>query len=294
MTNRLSHNNICTRTATVIACLVILALGGCPGSGPGPAVKELATRLIPLDEQDYINLPVAIDLIDSELPPAVDLSEFFPPPGNQNPQPSCTAWAVGYALKTYQETTERSWSPDTIDHQFSPAFIYNQLKDCADCSCGLSIAGALDFLQANGCCTLDKMPYDPWTCHARPSTAATAQALDFRIADWLRVDFSNLSSMKALLADGRPVVLGIDVYDEFYNLNAADPVYDNNNGPLRSQHAVVVTGYDDQTQRFEAINSWSTDWGNGGYFYIPYNFLASIAIRAYVANDVTQAVWLGP
>lgn len=65
-------------------------------------------------------------------------------------------------------------------------------------------------------------------------------------------------------------------------------MYDDNSGPLRAYHAIVITGYDDQTGWFKFINSWSPAWGDGGYFYIPYDFLGIVAIRAYVAEDVIQ------
>ena len=38
----------------------------------------------------------------SELPESVDLSDKMPPVGNQGIQQSCVAWAVAYALKSYQ------------------------------------------------------------------------------------------------------------------------------------------------------------------------------------------------
>ncbi len=292
MTRSLFPKRMHARTSAVTVCLVLLVLVGCgvdSEPSPPPAPRQQATGLIPVDEQLYINLPVAIvEVVDPDLPPVVDLSPSFPPPGDQNPQPSCVAWAVGYALKTYQETVERSWSPTTADHQFSPAFIYNQIKPCADCSCGLSIADALGFLTETGCCTLDLMPYDAHACDAQPDAATTTQAARFRIDSWKRVDFSNSENLKSQLANGYPVVLGIEAHDQFFNLTSADPVYDDNSGPLRAFHAIVITGYDDQTGWFKLINSWSTAWGDGGYFYIPYDFLGIVAIRAYVAEDLIQ------
>ena len=38
-------------------------------------------------------------------------------------------------------------------------------------------------------------------------------------------------------------------------------------------HAVLVVGYDDSTQRFRVRNSWGPDWGQKGYFTMPYAYL---------------------
>jgi C1A family cysteine protease len=39
-------------------------------------------------------------------------------------------------------------------------------------------------------------------------------------------------------------------------------------------HAVMAVGYDDKSSRFLARNSWGLDWGMGGYFTMPYAYLA--------------------
>jgi hypothetical protein len=54
------------------------------------------------------------------LPSSVDLSRDFPLPGDQGNQNSCVGWALGYAIKTYQERVELGWSLETAEHQFSP------------------------------------------------------------------------------------------------------------------------------------------------------------------------------
>jgi C1A family cysteine protease len=38
-------------------------------------------------------------------------------------------------------------------------------------------------------------------------------------------------------------------------------------------HAVVCCGYDDSKQVFICRNSWGKNWGDSGYFYMPYQYL---------------------
>ena len=44
------------------------------------------------------------------LPEEVDLSSKFPTPGDQGQQSSCTAWATGYAMRSYYEGRRRNWN----------------------------------------------------------------------------------------------------------------------------------------------------------------------------------------
>ena len=38
-------------------------------------------------------------------------------------------------------------------------------------------------------------------------------------------------------------------------------------------HAMILVGYDDKKSRFIVRNSWGTNWGDKGYFYIEYKTL---------------------
>ncbi len=38
-------------------------------------------------------------------------------------------------------------------------------------------------------------------------------------------------------------------------------------------HAVTCVGYNDYKQTFIVRNSWGKEWGDKGYFYMPYAYL---------------------
>lgn len=86
------------------------------------------TGLITLNE-NIPNLHMVPNLYNSSLslPASVDLTNQFPSVADQGYLGSCVAFAVGYALKTYQEGLDWSWNIQTINHIFSPAYIYNQI-----------------------------------------------------------------------------------------------------------------------------------------------------------------------
>ena len=45
------------------------------------------------------------------------------------------------------------------------------------------------------------------------------------------------------------------------------------NEKMLGGHAVLAVGYDDSKQVFIVRNSWGKEWGDNGYFYMPYAFI---------------------
>jgi C1A family cysteine protease len=44
---------------------------------------------------------------------------------------------------------------------------------------------------------------------------------------------------------------------------------------LLGGHAVLIVGYDIHTHLFTFQNSWGTGWGDKGFGYLPFDYLAS-------------------
>jgi len=38
-------------------------------------------------------------------------------------------------------------------------------------------------------------------------------------------------------------------------------------------HAVLLVGFKDSTKKFIVRNSWGPDWGDNGYFTLPYKYV---------------------
>jgi hypothetical protein len=206
------------------------------------------------------------------LPRSIDLSSNFPLPGNQALQGSCTAWASAYALKSYQERLEMGWSLETSDHIFSPAFVYNQINGGEDR--GAQIYDALQLIVDQGAATLTTMPYNPYDFRSQPSSQARQEAANYKAVDWERTN--DTQSIKANLANRSPVVGGISVYGSLQDRNFAG-VYNSTAGGFQGLHAITIVGYDDEKYggAFKIINSWGSNWGEGGYFWLPYVFANS-------------------
>jgi len=225
---------------------------------------------------------------DPTFPTSVDLSPNFPNPGDQGAQGSCVGWAVAYALKSFQEKMEIGWPLNTADSLFSPAFVYNQINEGSDN--GSHIHDALDLIVQQGAATWAKMPYDDSDYLTQPTQSAVQEAANFRANRWARVE--TITSIKAALVNRLPVVVGILVYETFQMLVGEDSVYNTATGTLLGGHAVTIVGYDDNKYggAFKIINSWSQNWGNHGYFWIPYSFAPTVIIQAYVLEDAENSI----
>lgn len=220
------------------------------------------------------------------LPSFVDMTQDFPYPGDQGSQGSCTAWAVGYAMKSYEEKIEHNWNINQTTHQFSPAYIYNQLN--GGTGSGIAISSACQLVVDQGVCTLNTMPYNDSNFTLQPTSVQKSEALNYIALDYHTIDaFSanpnEVNQIKERLAARQPVVLFIYVYNDFDNLNSTNPIYDSIPSPPgspRGYHAICLIGYDDSKGAFKFVNSWGENWGidggNGhrGYGWISYNLLS--------------------
>src|SRR5258708_29925869 len=124
-----------------------------------PEAPVTETGLIFADEGRYRSIPLATAPLLGNLPENVDMSGRFPEPGNQGHEGSCVGWAIAYGLKSFQEGEQRKWDLRNSAHLFSPAYIYNQIRQGLDCLGGCSYVDALDLLTSQGVATLADFPY---------------------------------------------------------------------------------------------------------------------------------------
>jgi hypothetical protein len=254
---------------------------------PAPAHAQGArpTGLLFMDDVAYQSIPLAPPPLLGQVPKAVDLSSRFPEPGDQGKQNSCVGWAVAYALKSYQENLERSWSAGPTNHRFSPSFIYNQLNKTASCQGGTTFVEALNLLRRDGVATLADFPYRDDDCARQPDAAVRMTARPFAIADWRRVNVQDATEVKTHLASGFPVLIGMMVDIAFMRLRG-DVAYAQASGKTEGGHAMILVGYSDDRGAFKVMNSWGKQWGDGGFGWIGYGAFSQTVREAYVAQDV--------
>jgi hypothetical protein len=123
-----------------------------------------------------------------------------------------------------------------------------------------------------GCDTLDQFPYTDTNYTKQPDDASFSRASQYKAASWSYLA-NNVNDLKAVLANGNTLVMGIAVLPDFDSLSPSNPVYDDASGTNRGYHALCIVGYDDTKNAFKFINSWGSWWGIDGYGWISYDFV---------------------
>ncbi|MCX6841741.1 MAG: hypothetical protein NTX53_05615 [candidate division WOR-3 bacterium] len=218
-----------------------------------------------------------------------DLSSQMPPVGDQGQQGSCTAWAVGYYQKTHYEWREYHWNDSLTSHEFSAAFVYNQVNGGTDQGAGF--AEAYSLISSQGCATVADCPYNQGDYTTWPSESAYARAIPHRGGAshfFSMTDSVGINMARARIDSGYTTVLGISVYSNFDNIASFGYKYcvADTYGGNRGGHAVTIVGYNDTITThdgpgaFRMVNSWGTGWGQAGYWWMSY-----VAARNAVLTD---------
>jgi len=139
---------------------------------------------------------------------------------------------------------------------------------------GSSLATCAVVFNMRGVCLESLCPYNSATMFERPPIEAWNDALTRKISERVSIP-QDLNSMKQCLSEGNPFIYGMSVFDSFETApNGVVPMPEWLARSLGG-HALMIVGYDDFSKRFIGRNSWGTDWGDKGYFTIPYRYLTN-------------------
>ncbi len=265
---------ICPRYFVLLAALLLAqAVAQAQSLHPCGLIRE-DPRTIPWMVQDKL-----VPGVHRRATLSVDLSSQMPPVGNQGSQGSCTAWAIGYYQKTHYEYLEHHWNDSLTSHEFSPAFIYNQIDGGVDQ--GSNFSTAFSLIADQGCASMADCPYNDNDCTTWPSESAYARAIPNRGSEthWFEMsDTEGINMVRERLDSGYTTVIAIPVYPNFDNIDSYDTTYcvADTYGSSRGDHAVTIVGYDDNRSTddgkgaLKMVNSWGTGWGHSGYWWMSY------------------------
>ena len=218
---------------------------------------------------------------------SVDLRAHFTEVKNQGQQGSCLSFTVTSVFE-YMMKLNQSQECD-----LSEAFLYynaRNLDDAGDVSVhtdnGSRFKPAMDSLTRYGIALEKYCPYDEGVYDRRPSEDAYKDAETRKLIKALNVE-RNVDHIKSALAEGYPVAASFTLCESFYpgsggyismptaeEIEATYALDDEQKRMKHSRHAMAIVGYSDQLQMFLVRNSWGQDWGDNGYCYIPYAYVA--------------------
>lgn len=276
-----------TRVATTLTTLTVLAaLAGCGQSGTMPmgvnarsmtaqgpfimAAGEVHKLGFNMQRYRTVFAPHAHKVHlnrQAMLPTVTDLRNEQAPVYDQGQLGSCTAFAIA---KGFREFLQRK-NHEQLVPLSALWFYYNERSEDGDVGqdAGSTLSEGFSVLSHKGCAVDTTWPYNIAKFTVRPPKAADATAAANRIS--APEQLGNLDDVRQALASGQDVSFGFTVYDSFRKIGADGmmPVPGPNENVLGG-HAVTAVGYDDSKQVLIVRNSWSTSWGDKGYFYMPY------------------------
>jgi hypothetical protein len=114
---------------------------------------------------------------------------------------------------------------------------------------------------------------------SQPTNGEHANAARAMISSYSDVGGPNLQQwIENTIASGNPVAIGINVYDNFFNVGSSNYYYSSVSGRYDGNHAVFAAKYDASGLWIE--NSWGTGWGLNGYAELSWSFVNQYAFEA--------------
>jgi C1A family cysteine protease len=203
-----------------------------------------------------------------KLPVFTDLRVKMPPIYNQGDLGSCTANALCAVIGCD--------SPEIIGSRLFLYYNERKLENDIPDDVGATLSDGIKCLQIYGICQETLWTYDISKFAVKPSDACYTQSGLHKVLKANNIQ-NDLISMKTSLANGLPFVVGIMIYESFESDKVTSsgivPMPNIETEQLFGGHAVVCVGYNDTKQMWLMRNSWGTEWGLNGYFYLPYEYL---------------------
>lgn len=209
-----------------------------------------------------------------DLPTLVDLRPNCPPIMNQSALGSCTAHGITGALRFNRIKQGLG------DQPLSRLQLYydeRKKEGTIDEDAGAEIRDGIACVKKNGVAAEAVWPYDISKFKVAPPAECYDHKGETRAIIGQRVQVSPYH-IKAALASGFPIVIGITVYAGFEGSVATRtgviPMPEAGEEVVGG-HCMYAVGYGQRPGYITVANSWGTEWGDSGFAYIPEAYLGS-------------------
>ena len=214
----------------------------------------------------------------------VDLRMNCPKIYNQGKLGSCTANAIGflYHYRELQNNYESVFMPSRL-------FIYyneRNMEGHIATDSGAEIHDGIHSIAKLGVCSETDWPYDISQFTKRPNAKCYTFAKDHKVSQYHALE-KNVNQLKIALLMGYPIAFGFEVFESFESNKVAQSgimTMPQETEKMLGGHAVAMVGFDDEKKHFIIRNSWGEEWGDKGYFYMPYEFIEH--------KDYTSDFWI--
>lgn len=211
-----------------------------------------------------------------KIPEQIDLRPSMPPVYDQGNLGSCTANAIAAAFDFGRHKQGKAFlTPSRL-------FIYyleREMEHSIAYDSGAMLRDGIKVATRQGVCPETMWPYDETKFILCPPKDCYQAALDNQVLSYSRLT-SSLNTTLTCLAMGYPFVFGFTVYESFESeavASTGEVTMPGLNESAIGGHAVVAVGFSLTKRAVLVRNSWGTDWGSNGYFWMPFDYITTLA-----------------
>jgi hypothetical protein len=209
----------------------------------------------------------------------IDLRQYCTAIEDQGNLGSCTGNAIAGAIELLNKRNNKT-------RDISRLFIYyyeRVYEGTVGYDSGAYIRDGIKVTYTYGASLESLWPYYINSYRTKPSATALKDAAKRKVTLYQRaIDFNACIDA---LSNGYPVIIGFTVYDSFesgnwYYTTGIMPYPNTRTESVLGGHAVLLVGFNKNTQQFIARNSWGTNWGLNGYFYMPFSVIQDTSMSS--------------
>ncbi|MGO1751595.1 MAG: C1 family peptidase [Psychroflexus sp.] len=224
---------------------------------------------------------------DEAIPATIDLSGYFPSVKNQGKLDSCTAFVIAAVYEFFAKQNNKN-----VD--ISELFIYYNTRDLnanANVETGATLLDTIRSVKEKGACHSKSHPYEIDAFADQPTEEAYTEAQHQVVKKASRIKIKEKDFRQAI-ANGHPVIVGLKIFKSFYPKNKLGvipfPSSHESSYEDHGNHALLIVGYNDEEKLFKLRNSWGKDFGDNGYCYAPYDYIANpeFCQEAFVISEI--------
>ncbi len=210
------------------------------------------------------------------VPASVDLTAWAPPAGDQGQVSSCVSWAIDYtAMGWYLRHDGVTGFP------LAPMFTYAQLVQGQNV--GTTFSATFSIAEQQGVDAHSDYWQGDYDYTTQPTTDEIANAATWKVASHSYLPV-NRTAISTALAAGKPLVLAIPVYENFFSVSSRASDYNTISGPFEGYHAIAALGYDSYGVKIE--NSWGQYWGRNGFARLSWAFVLRYASQVISVDGI--------
>lgn len=216
--------------------------------------------------------------------PDVDLRPGFSTVRDQGRRGTCVAFAVtaGHEHARFINTA--------VMEDLSEEALYYQCKQIdGDTASGTSFSSAAQALDKVGQPPAAKWLYDKRLDDTAASYLPPPEAVDPLFcykADLITIS-PDTDAIVNCLEQGNSVVIGISLYSSFQNAVGGRVPLPSSVDTLVGHHALLIVGYETDPSGTKWLifrNSWGARWGDKGYGYLLFDYIATHGCQAFIAR----------